>query len=275
MNGPQTQYDYDIERLVTAYKRALNDIMRELERLNVTDVSYTREKALVAKITQILTELNEETTEWINVSITKAVEYGVAESLVALESVGTVSEALALAKFGTLNKRLVASAIADTQSDLLEVTKRVHREVRLAIRRATAEAMRANMARGTNGRRTISRDILSDIRKTLGRSVETGIIDAAGRRWKPEVYVDTVVRTKMMRTQIEATINEAVERETYYGRISGHGAKDACRSWEGRIVKLMPDAPGDYPYIGNLIGSREIFHPRCRHVVTPIRLPEK
>lgn len=73
---------------------------------------------------------------------------------------------------------------------------------------------------------------------------------------------------------MEATINEAVADEAYYGVISSHGAKDDCANWEGKIVKLVPNAPGDYPYIGDL-PNREIFHPRCRHTISPIRRPDR
>jgi len=86
--------------------------------------------------------------------------------------------------------------------------------------------------------------------------------------------VDMVSRTKMMRMTMDATINEAVDREAYYGVISSHGARDACRNWEGKIVKLVADAPGDYPYYGNL-PTREIFHPRCSHVISPVRRPDR
>ncbi|MNC62751.1 Phage minor capsid protein 2 [compost metagenome] len=133
--------------------------------------------------------------------------------------------------------------------------------------------MRANLTRGINGNRTLNADLLQRMRQTLGSAIDTGIIDAAGRRWKPEVYVEMVTRTKMNATHREATINEAVGRGAYYAVISRHGAADACRNWEGRVVKLTPDAPGEYPYVGDL-PRREIFHPNCRHVLSPIRDPK-
>ncbi|MOA45391.1 hypothetical protein D3C78_1677850 [compost metagenome] len=82
-----------------------------------------------------------------------------------------------------------------------------------------------------------------------------------------------VTRTKLAETHREATINEAVGRNAFYAQISRHGATDACQNWEGRVVKLVRDAPGDYPFIGDL-PRREIFHPRCRHVLSPARNPE-
>jgi hypothetical protein len=120
--------------------------------------------------------------------------------------------------------------------------------------------MRSNLTQGLNTIDAISPDIMRGLKARLGQSLETGIIDSAGRRWKPEVYVDMVTQTKLARTQRESAINEAVGRDAFYGVISSHGAKDMCRNWEGKVVKLTADAPGDMPYYGNL-PNREIFHP--------------
>lgn len=83
-----------------------------------------------------------------------------------------------------------------------------------------------------------------------------------------------VVRTKMMYAHMEATTNEAIERGVMYGTISSHGAKDGCGQYEGKVVKLVQDAPGDYPSVDALRASGAIFHPNCKHVITPKRYPE-
>lgn len=265
-------YDREIDRLVTAYKVAIREIQAELLRLDLSAISRANAAATLAAIAKILHGLNEEAAAWVDENVPKAATDGIIRAIIDLGAAETVAEAEKIVKFNRANQALIASVVADTQADLLAVTQNVDRRVKAAVRQATAESMRANMARGINGRRTISADILQRIRSTLGSAVETGIIDAAGRRWKPEVYVDMVARTKLSSAHRDATINEALGRGAYYGRISRHGATDACRNWEGRIVKLTPDAPGDYSYIGDL-PRREIFHPNCRHQVTPVRDP--
>ncbi|GAA0840482.1 hypothetical protein GCM10008915_36080 [Bifidobacterium pullorum subsp. gallinarum] len=268
----EATYDDDINVLVRAYKDAILAISTELARLDLSDMSRVSAKAALAEVAKILTSLNAESAEWVKTYIPKAATDGVIQAIVALGVADTVEDAAKIAKFNRINREFVATAIADTQADLLAVTQNIDRKVRIAVRQATAESMRANLAKGVNGRRTISRDTLTGMRNTLGDAVNTGIIDAAGRRWKPEVYVEMVTRTKMAQTHRETTMNEALGRNAYYARISEHSATDDCRLWEGRIIKLTPDAPGDYPYIGNL-PRRQIFHNRCRHVITPVRDP--
>lgn len=108
-------------------------------------------------------------------------------------------------------------------------------------------------------------------RKDIGDALDTGLIDSAGRRWKPSTYAETVVRTKMLNAHIDSTTNEALECGAQYGIISSHGASDACRFHEGRIVKLDPNAPGDYPTVDELRSTLQIFHPNCKHVVSPMK----
>lgn len=265
-------YDRDVALLVRTYKSAILAISSELSRLDVSEMSRANAKVAISEVAKILRELNEESALWVEANIPKAAIDGAVTALIDLGVAATVDEAQKVAKFNRINREFVATAIADTQADLLAVTQNIDRRVRVAVRQATADSFRANMSRGINGRKTIDRDILAGIRKTLGSAVDTGIIDSAGRRWKPEDYVDMLTRTKMSAMHRETTTNEAIGRDAYYARVSSHGAKDACSKWEGKIVKLIRDAPGDYPYVGD-ISRRELFHPRCKHSLSPVRDP--
>ncbi len=270
----EPKYEAAITALVDAYKDAIKRIRAELNRLDITNMSRANSTAALKAVSEILAELNEESAAWVAGHIPEAARNGIITTLLALGVADTVAAAEKIVKFNRINANMVAATIADTQADLLAVTQNVDRRIKAAVRNATAESMRANMAAGINGRKTLSRDILTSIRRDLGAAAETGIIDAAGRRWKPETYVDTVARTKMAETHRTATVNEAVQRAAFYGVISRHNATDACARWEGRIVKFVMDAPGNYPYLYAL-PRREIFHPNCRHTVTPLRDPNR
>ncbi|MEK4039714.1 phage minor capsid protein [Paenibacillus sp. FSL F4-0122] len=273
MNIPDPIYDYDVAKLVRALKTAILDITGELSRLDLAGLSLANSKFALAEVSKILSGLNAESEAWVNKYVPKAATDGVIRAIVDLGVASTVEEAEKIAKFSRINREMVAAAVADTQADVLAVTQNIERRVRIAVRQATADSLRGNMAKGVNGSRTISRDILSGMKKTLGDSVNTGIIDAAGRRWDPKVYTDMLARTKLSQVHREASTNEAVGRGAYYAIVTRHGATDACRNWEGRIVKLIPEAPGEFPYVGD-IPRRELFHPSCRHVLSPIRDPK-
>ncbi|NYV68919.1 minor capsid protein [Bacillus sp. Gen3] len=271
---PTPNYDYEVDRLVGAYEKAIEEILRELNRLDLNNFSRANQLATLKSIGEILNELNAEAGELAKASIEKAVKDGIISAIMSLGIAETVQAAETLVKFNRINKELVAAAVADTQSDLLAVTMNVDNKVRATVRQVSAEVLRSNLTKGVNATQSLRRDITAELRKQLGDSVNTGIIDAAGRRWRPSKYVNVLVRTKMMEAHKESTINEALSRDVMYGVISRHGAKDACGKWEGKVVKLTPDAPGNYVYI-NDIPRNELFHPCCRHTVSPIRNPER
>lgn len=264
---PAPNYDYQTKQLAGYYQSAIKDILAELDRIDISNFRRANALATLQSISLILADLDTKSAQWVSENVPIAANEGVINTLVALKVTETVEQAALIVKFNELNGAMVAAAIADTQADLLAVTQNVDRKTKAAVRRAVSDSIKYNMAAGTNGRRTI-RD---DIKKRLKESVMTGIVDAKGRRWKPEVYADMVTRTKMMQTYREATSNEAVSRGVLYAQISSHGAKDACRGHEGEIIKLTPDAPGDFKTYEELQATGEIFHPRCKHVYSPIR----
>ncbi|WP_427110924.1 phage minor capsid protein [Lysinibacillus xylanilyticus] len=268
--APQPNYDYDVNRLVKAYELALKDVQQELNALFLTDFERAQIIAVEKLIVHRLSDIRKYSDEWSAVAMTHAATNGIASTIFTLGLTKTYEDALKIVKFNTANKRLVDAAIADTQADLLAVTQNIERQAKLAIRKATAEAMRFKLTRGINA----TQDLSKEIRQRIVKATDVAIIDARGNRWKVGNYADMLARTKMMEAHKEASINEALSEGSLYGRISRHGAKDACSKHEGKIVKLVVDAPGDYPYIGDL-PRNEIFHPNCAHTVSPLRDPSK
>lgn len=267
---PTPNYDYDVQKIRKAYEKALKDVQREVQSIFLTDFKRAQIVATEESIRNILSDIAKYSDEWASAAVTKSATEGIASTVYSLGLTSTYAEALAIARFNQVNKRLVAAAIADTQADLLAVTQNIERQAKLAIRRATAEAMRASMTSGNNA----TSDIAEEIRQRIIKSTDVAIIDSAGRRWKVGHYADVVARTNMMNAHREASIIEALAEGSQYGRISRHGATDACAQYEGKIVKLDADAPGDYPYIGDIPRSK-LFHPCCKHLVTPLRDPSK
>lgn len=271
---PRPSYDEDVNSLTRKYAKALRDLRRELLSLPLDDTFQRKQiEAALKDMAAITKQLNLDTAAWVKAYMPKAARDGVAVALTSMGVATSYGAAVAEASFNGLNKTMVQSVMADLQSDLLAVTQNVDRRVRNAVRTTTADVMRTNMTKGINGLRTNRREILSGLRKKLGDSLDTGIIDAAGRRWNPETYVDMVTRTKMMEANTAGAVNEALARGVLYGRISRHNATDACGKWEDKIVKLVADAPGDLPTLDEARATREVFHPRCGHIVLPERNP--
>jgi hypothetical protein len=273
LNVPEPTYDYDIARLVTAYKNAFKTVLGELNQFDLSSGSRANSVATLKEIERVLRNLDKDAAKWVDEHIPESAREGVARALVNLELAETLDDALKIAEFNRLNENMIEAAIADTQDDLLAMTNNVNKRVRSTVRQTVAEVAREQAAAGINGRRTANRATLDKLRNRLGKTVETGIIDAGNNRWRPDDYVDMVTRTKMNETYREATTNEAVSRGALYGIISSHGAKDACRFHEGRIIRLTEAGDTSYPTYAQLKSSGQIWHPRCKHHYSVFRQP--
>lgn len=267
---PTPNFEYDVQRLVKTYEKALRDVQAELNSLFLSDFQRAQIVAVEENIALILKDLRVYGDEWAKVAITQSAMTGVASTIFALGLTATIEEATQIAKFNTMNKRLVDAIIADTQADLLAVTNNVSRKTRAAVRQVTADVLRSKTASGINGTQSLTQAITKELRKKLGESADTAIVDSAGRKWKLKNYSEMLVRAKMMEAHREATLNEAISNEAYYGVISRHGAKDKCSLWESKIIKLVREAPGDFVYIGD-IPRYELWHPSCRHTLTALK----
>lgn len=267
---PAPQFEHDIQRLVKEYEKALRSLEIELNNLFLSDFQRAQIITTQKNIEEIILQLNNGITAWSSTAMTGAVTEGAAATLFSLFLVESMEEARKVVQFSALNDLLVRSVVADTLTDLLNVSNNVSRKVRNAIQKGTARVMRENITQGINGTQTMKYDLLKQWKKDVGDALQTGLIDVRGRVWKPSTYAETVARTKMLSAHIDATTNEALERGAQYGIISSHGAKDACRFHEGRIIKLDPNAPGDYPTEEELRATLQIFHPNCKHVISPI-----
>lgn len=267
---PTPTYEYNIAILRSYYEEALNSISNELLLLNLSNFERAQAKSTEEEVKRILQDLDGKASEWAASSIPVAATDGVALSLVSLGLAETMEKARAIATFNKLNTKFIKTAVADTQDDLLQITKHMEPKLVGNIRSATADMMRSNLTQGINGTQTLKRELLV----RLDEATKSGIVYADGTVQKPEVYAEMVVRTKMAETQRQTAINDATERDVYYGVISRHNAIDACAKWEGKVVRLVAKAPGNYPLFDDL-PRREIFHPNCRHTITPIRNPER
>ena len=91
------------------------------------------------------------------------------------------------------------------------------------------------------------------------------------------LYPEMVVRTKLQQAHVEGVRVESVERGVDLAVICSHGATDPCRNYEGLVISMNGETPG-YKTYQELRQSGKIFHPNCKHHISPIRdiklLPE-
>lgn len=272
---PEPSFDYRVDLLIREYKAAMKRLQVIVKSTDIADMERANAVAMLSEIQAALYKLDLFAEQWVKENIPAIVEEGAIATMLELGVATSVAQAKQIVKFNRLNEAFVEAAVADLQTDLLELTKNTSKRVRNTVRKITGEVLRAKYSQGENSTQSISKELKNRLRAELGKAAESGIVYSNGRVVSVNEYVPMIVRTKAMEAYREAKTNEAIEREAAYAIISSVGSKDACRFHEGRIIKLDPNAPGNYPTYDQLKASGQIFHPRCRHHFTVIRNLER
>lgn len=282
---PLPTYDHDVNQVVRIYTKAINEVILTLENLSthgkVSEASRHQITMILAKLAALLVEVDNEVFILLKPMIEKAFHSGRAYTSRTIGESKNADEAIHYALLSPLAKHSIETLISDTFEDLHYANQKMKRETIKMVRAIFAEQMKITVAQGM-GRNTIRKAIMQaltkkELRDRFHVEANVAIIDKAGRKWKLPTYVEMVTRTKLLQAHTEGTRVEALERGVDLAIISSHNAKDACRRFEGIVISMNGHTKG-YKTYDELRRSGLIFHPNCRHKITPVRdislLPE-
>jgi hypothetical protein len=280
---PIPTYTREVDKLEKTYRKALTKIVKQLEKVDPQDLLHQSiYESQIQQLAFLIRELNGEAQKWIEETLTDAFQYSQASAMVTMGLAGSLVEAKGKHTFSLMSQQRLEAIISDTFTDVLKAHSIMEESMKQLVRDVQAEVLRTNVAmqRGTV---TSAKDMRSALlkegfSKSLVEESWKGITDAGGKRWDLTTYTKMVARTKLQQTQLEGATQMALENESDLAVISSHGAKDACRSYEGVIVSLTGRTWG-YMTLAEARGSGLIFHPNCQHSVHPIgdieALPKK
>lgn len=283
---PLPSYDKDVNEAARIYKAAIIEVIALLQGLTESgkEISQAQMNAVLAQLAVLLGEVDKDAEVWVKTKIRDAFLEGQAEALVTIGEAATLKEArtmVAGAAMSALASQTIDAMTSDTFEDLLSANQKMKRETIKMVRNVVAEQMKVNAAKGM-GRNTTRKAIVDaltkkGIKERFENDGDIAIVAKNGRKWKLRDYAEMVTRTKMLQAHTEGTRVEALERGVDLAIISSHNAKDACRKFEGQIISMNGLTEG-FPTYDELRRSNLIFHPNCKHKVTPIRdislLPE-
>lgn len=267
---PLPNYEKDVNTTVRIYRNAIQRvivILQELATYGQTDKSISRAQmnSILNQLSVALAEVDSEAEAYVREEIEKAFVNGQAQTVVAIGEAKTMEEAASMASMSELSRSTVDAMIADTFEDLMYANNKMKRETIKMVRGMVAESMRtsAAMNQGVNFTK-------KSILERFQAEGNIAIIDRRGRKWKLDTYAEMVTRSKMRQAHTEGSRVEALERDIDLAIISSHGAKDECRHYEGQVISMNGNTPGFITY-DELYRSNLIFHPNCKHKLTPIR----
>jgi hypothetical protein len=271
---PTPTYKRNLAELESYYKKALKELIKLLVNLDPKDLIRTElYSSLIRQITFIINDLDSSSKEWLEKTLTDAFENSVASSLVTMGFAKTLFEAKGTTQFSLISRNRVEAMLSDTFRDILKAHSVMEESLKNKVRELQAEVLKVNIVlqRGTI---TSAKDIKNKLieegfSKSLVEEYWKGITDASGKRWDLTTYSQMVARTKLQQAQAEGAKQTALENDSDLAVVSSHGAKDACRYFEGMIISLTGRTKG-YKTYADLRASNLIFHPNCQHSLHPI-----
>jgi hypothetical protein len=255
----------NVDELVRFYRDAMERLTLRLQAAVSAEKALTaaKAKALLREIDGILRKLDTDAAAWIDANIPQMYAHGQATSLVTLGEAATIGAGLEVVfNVGLVNEERVRYIVQDAHDDLLAATQNVSRQIKAQVRDIVAQQTRA-AALSTENERSVMKRVTANLHEA-----NIAIIDKAGRRWKLEDYARVVVRTKLGEAHREGAIEKGVAEGFDLARISAHGAKDACRNFEGALVSMTGKTRG-YRTVAELRASGLVFHPFCGHSIHP------
>lgn len=273
---PPIKHNTDVNRLVKYYQSAHKRVVTELIRLmenNGGNVFVAQEASLARQLQLILKENNDNVLPEIESLIRLSGVEGQAQALLSLGGAKTLADATRGVSMSMYAQRTAEKMVTDTFEDVLALTNRTDKRIKQTIRDISGEVLRMN-AMNQIGYADSRKEIMDKLlKKGFSKKVThdfKGVTDSAGRKWELDKYVKMLVKTKMQQAYSEGVRAESIEQGTDLAMISSHGAKDACRHYEGMVISMTGATQGYFTY-DELKASNKIFHPNCKHTITPLR----
>lgn len=176
-------------------------------------------------------------------------------------------------KYSDTQQATLDRLMTDTYNDMLIATNYMSESAKRFVRVKASQVMQLQQAIRM-GNKSLANALAKQLEAgRLGKDAYsqafTGIVDKAGRRWNLKTYSEMVVRTKVQQAHVYGTAQQGHEMGYHLFIISSHNALDACSHWEGKIITVGESIDGYHSY-EELAASNQIFHPNCKHHITPI-----
>ncbi len=261
------ELEKQIEKLISLYLAANDEFINLI--INGMAVEYPTDSVHVQSMTSMLNRITSLSNTLKNSSKPKV------ESVIttAYESGYLNASGGTEIKFTDAQQATLDKLMTDTYNDMLIATKYMSESAKRFVRVKTSQVMQLQQAL-RQGNKSLAYSLARQLEAgKLGKDAYnqafTGIVDKAGRRWNLKTYSEMVVRTKVQQAHVYGTAQQGHEMGCHLFIISSHNAIDACSHWEGKIISVGESIDGYHSY-EELAASNEIFHPNCKHHITPI-----
>lgn len=253
----------EIERLISAYKKAYSEVVREI--VTIKDLKIRTRKQKLANITEILKDLKVDVDAFIEKEIEKQYTAGALQAIRELKSQGV--EGIEMSAFNRIHREAIKNLVSETQSAFLVGMQGVAKDANVVLGRAVRDQITMRLLEGSISSR-VMREVKNNIVNDLKDRGLSALIDKGGKRWSLDNYSQMIIRTKLAESRNRGVANKTAEMGYDLVIVSTHGSKHfECARWEGQILS-MTGFNKNYPTLDDATSSG-LFHPNCLHAINP------
>ncbi|UVX69094.1 MAG: minor capsid protein 2 [Bacteriophage sp.] len=277
-NVPKPKYIKTVDKISALYEGALKDLynilIKELALKGINDPRVINQTKIIVQIEQRLLQLQNDVTPLTLQALREAYTQGELDYVLGLYESDSLDDAMKKVGHTIVDTKRVEALYSDTLREVLKATKNTAVNIKTLVRKTAQKVIQHRLAVSQNKREAMKQLYDELCKKGLSPKITdegfVGIVDKSGRRWNLKTYSDMLINTKVQQAHVQATQEKSEEYGIDLAIISKHGAKDACRKFEGMVISLRGETKG-FPTYEELRRTKQIFHPNCRHNVTPIR----
>ena len=268
--------DSDIERLVAVIDRLDRQTRNEVIEAISTQLNLTKKNYHINQIKTYIKASETEIKNWIVTAVADSYATGANLAYADLKATGVkvpsgevyteeftaqkIKEINAL----TIHKEAVNALVSDTYLDFANGMNGLLKGAEHQINEAMKRQMRAHMIAGHLTGASMD-TIAKEVKTILGDQGFSVLLDRGGHQWSLQQYSSMLVRTHIMKSTNEGTLNRITEWNCDIVQISTHaGACKLCQPYEGKIYSVSGKSK-KYPKMTVFFP----LHPNCRHTYLP------
>jgi len=266
-----------LDELVSIVVKLEDDVRAEVLKAISKQLNLQSKNSTLTAIKRIIKGSDQQIKDWIVTAV--ADSYAAGANLAYLDikklsvSVGGDSGVL-LEEFTadkirqidllSVHKEAVNALVSDTYLDFANGMNGLVKGVEHQLNDAIKRQIRAQAIAGQLTGRSMA-NISKEVREVLGNQGFSVLVDRGGRSWSLKQYAEMLVRTHVMKSANEGSINRYLDFNLDIIQISTHtGSCPICKPYEGKIYSISGNAD-KYPKLD----VQPPYHPHCRHTFLP------
>lgn len=263
----------DIDELIRIYRKAQEDLIRDIATLSQTNFSYTIQykQALLAQVNYKLEVLQRQSDRWIEQNIPQAYIQGLEEANLEIQRQYRLANTAFPTfpnEFTVIHQEAILSLTNGTREKFDNLIRHTGRAADDMITQTVNRVISEGLATGQT--LTQAQAAIMEALKNQGLEAFTYMRNGKTVTMQLAAYASTVARSTTAEATNQASMRQAQQVSGDLVQMTSHSTSCAfCYPYQGRVYSITGQTRG-YPRLDRPFSSGYAnIHPNCRHRINP------